>query len=93
MKNKNLMYAVVTAFLSIEVSVSAMAHNPAAPPDKEKCYGIAKSRQNQCGTKSHMCATLSKQEKDPEAWILLPKGTCDKIAGSSTSPKDKLTQE
>jgi len=53
----------------------------------EKCYGIAKARHNQCGTNSHMCATLSKKDRDPEAWIFLPKGTCDKIVGGSTSPK------
>ncbi len=84
MKNKNLVFAVITAILS----VPAMAHNPAPPPGMEKCYGIAKSRQNQCGTNSHACATLSKQDRDPEAWIFLPKGTCDKIAGGSTTPKD-----
>jgi len=80
MKNTPLVFAVMSAFLS----TAALAHNPPTPPGMEKCYGIAKARNNQCGTKSHMCATLSKKDKDPEAWILLPKGVCDKIADSAT---------
>jgi uncharacterized membrane protein len=88
MKNKNLVLAVVTAFLSAELTIPAMAHNPTPPPGMEKCYGITKARQNQCGTKTHMCATLSKKDNDPEAWIFLPKGSCDKIVGGSTSPNE-----
>jgi uncharacterized membrane protein len=84
MNKKNLVFAVATAFLSGEV----MAHNAPTPPGMEKCYGISKSRSNECGTKSHMCATLSKKDKDPEAWIFLPKGACNKIVGGTTAPKE-----
>ncbi|HVV69454.1 MAG TPA: DUF2282 domain-containing protein [Gammaproteobacteria bacterium] len=89
MKNKKLILAVVAVFTSAGTTIPALAHNPTPPPGMEKCYGIAKARQNQCGTKSHACGGLSKKDRDPEAWIFLPKGSCDKIAGGSTSPKDK----
>ncbi|MFT3741548.1 MAG: DUF2282 domain-containing protein [Gammaproteobacteria bacterium] len=85
MKKSKLAYAVAIAFISSQ-SLTALAHNPAPPPGMEKCYGIVKGKQNECGTKQHVCATLSKQDRDPQAWIFLPKGKCDKIAGASTTP-------
>jgi uncharacterized membrane protein len=53
-------------------------------PDMEKCYGIAKAGQNDCGTASHACASESRIDGDKEAWILVPNGLCQKIAGGST---------
>lgn len=57
--------------------------------DMEKCYGIAKAGQNDCGTSSHGCASESRLDRDKEAWILVPNGLCQKIAGASTKAPDK----
>jgi len=90
MKKHNIYRAIVAAFLSAEISVSAMAHEAVTPEGMEKCYGIAKAGKNECGVKGgHMCATLSKQDKDPKSWIFLPKGTCEKIVGGAISTTDK----
>lgn len=61
----------------------SMAHMT-APPGMEKCYGIAKAHRNDCGTATHGCSGESKVDKDKEAWIAVPEGLCDKIAGGST---------
>lgn len=53
--------------------------------NKEKCYGIAKAGQNDCGTAKHSCAGMSKSDNDPTDWKYVAKGTCGK-AGGSTSP-------
>jgi uncharacterized membrane protein len=50
----------------------------------EKCYGIAKAGKNDCGIKGHSCQGLSKVDSDPNDYIKLPKGTCDRIVGGST---------
>jgi len=50
----------------------------------EKCYGVAKKGQNDCGTSQHKCSNMATTDNDPEEWIYLPKGTCEKIAGGST---------
>jgi uncharacterized membrane protein len=50
----------------------------------EKCYGVAKKGQNDCGTSQHKCGGMAAKDNDPEEWIYLPKGTCEKIAGGST---------
>lgn len=85
---KETMIAAITAFLSVGLSTSAIAHNPTPPSGMEKCYGIAKAGKNQCGGKGHTCATLSKIDKDPNSWIYVPKGNCDKIVGGNTKPAD-----
>ncbi|HVM31612.1 MAG TPA: DUF2282 domain-containing protein [bacterium] len=47
----------------------------------EKCYGVAKAGKNDCATKSHQCAGMSKMDNDPSDWIFLPVGVCDKLGG------------
>src|ERR1043165_8532218 len=59
----------------------------AAKGDTEKCAGIVKAGQNDCGTSKSACAGTSKADRDPEAWIAVPKGTCSKIAGGSVTDK------
>jgi len=59
--------------------------------ETEKCAGVAKAGKNDCGTSTTSCAGSVKTDRHPEAWILVPKGTCEKIAGGvvSTSPHAK----
>ena len=49
----------------------------------EKCYGVAKAGQNDCGDKLgiHSCAGQSKKDSDPNEWILVPKGLCERLTG------------
>jgi uncharacterized membrane protein len=57
-------------------------------PDKgEKCYGIVKASKNDCQTASSACAGQSKTDAQPDAFIYVPKGTCDRIVGGTTTPK------
>jgi uncharacterized membrane protein len=63
----------------------AHAHDATAQDkDKEKCYGIAKAGQNDCGTASHTCAGKSKKDNAPDEWKYVPKGTCAKLGGKTT---------
>ncbi|SMN00029.1 Putative signal peptide protein [uncultured Candidatus Thioglobus sp.] len=50
---------------------------------KEKCYGVVKAAQNDCATKTSSCAGSSKTDGQKDAFIALPKGLCDKLAGGS----------
>jgi uncharacterized membrane protein len=59
----------------------------AAKGDTEKCAGIAKAGANDCGTSKSACAGTAKVDRDPEAWVLVPKGTCSKIAGGTITDK------
>jgi len=66
------------------VSQSAIAANQAS----EKCAGAVKAGKNDCGTSQTGCHGSIKVDNHPEAWIEVPKGTCEKIAGAhvTTSP-------
>lgn len=60
---------------------------PAVADDKpEKCYGVVKAGKNDCQTSSGACAGTARQDGQPDAWIYLPQGTCEKIVGGSTKP-------
>ncbi len=53
--------------------------------DTEKCAGIVKAGKNDCGTSKSSCAGTIKADRDAEAWILVPKGTCERIAGGTVT--------
>ena len=82
-----------TAFASLlAVGLAASAGQAlAAKGDNEKCAGIVKAGKNDCGTSKNACAGQVKADNDPEAWINVPKGTCERIVGGhlQTSPDAK----
>lgn len=49
--------------------------------DRERCYGVVRAGKNDCGTARHSCAGQASRDGDGEEWIMLPAGTCLKIAG------------
>ena len=61
---------------------------PAQVPATEKCFGIAKAGKNDCQTATSSCAGTAKRDAQKDAWLNVPKGTCEKISGGSlTSAK------
>ncbi|WP_321392193.1 DUF2282 domain-containing protein [Emcibacter sp.] len=67
----------------------AASTTPAQASDSkvEKCYGVVKAGKNDCQTATSSCAGTSKVDGQGDAWIYVPKGTCAKLVGGSTSPK------
>ena len=91
---KNASKLVCLTLLSAGISVAAQAgHNsmPAnhgkMPSGMEKCYGIAKAGQNDCGGKGHACNGHATRNGDSMDWIFVPKGLCNKINGGSLKSK------
>ena len=74
-------HAAIAGLLATGLASPAAAHDPPATAATAKCLGVAKAGQNDCGTTKHGCATLSKVDRDPEDWKLVPKGTCVKMGG------------
>ena len=77
MSNKILVAAALAAVVSAGISA------PASAGGKEKCYGIAKAGQNDCGNLAgtHSCAGQSTVDNDPGEWKLVAKGTCVDLGG------------
>lgn len=78
---------ITTAFGGL-VALGATASGLAADkPAVEKCYGIVKAGKNDCQTVTSACAGTSKQDGQKDAWLYVPKGTCEKIVGGSLTAK------
>lgn len=53
----------------------------AADDSKEQCAGIVKAGSNDCATSTNACHGHVTSDANSEAWIYVPKGTCDRIVG------------
>ena len=87
MKTKKLAIsaAISAAILGLSAT-GALAHlEPRKGEDKEKCYGVVKAGKNDCASKinKHSCSGRAKADGDPNEWIKLPSGLCEKLVGGS----------
>ena len=53
----------------------------AAQDGMEQCAGIVKAGKNDCATSANACHGHVTSDANTEAWIYVPKGTCDRIVG------------
>ena len=82
MSNRNSFYlfAVSSAFALAGVGTTGAAM--AAEGDMEQCAGIIKAGKNDCATSKNQCHGHVEVDAAPEAWIYLPKGTCERLSGA-----------
>lgn len=90
--NNNLDKIIKSAITSVlSLTVIGNLVNPttaiAAEAKTEKCYGIVKAGMNDCPTVNGSCAGSATKDAQPDAFIFLPKGACNKIVGGSLTPK------
>ncbi|ATR84428.1 hypothetical protein CS390_18820 [Pseudomonas sp. HLS-6] len=88
MSNKlNTLSLSATALTLALTSALSLVTLPAhAADDMEKCFGVAMKGKNDCAAGAGTtCAGTSKVNDQANAFKLVPKGTCEKTA-SSTSP-------
>ncbi len=81
-KSRTMVASALTALLAL--GGIATSHSAKAA-DFEKCAGIAAAGKNDCGTAVSACAGTAKQDRDAHSWVLVPKGTCSKIAGGTVT--------
>jgi len=80
-----LLQSAIAAVLAVAAAQGAHAQDKSAQSKQEKCYGIAKAGQNDCGTARHSCAGKSARDNAPDEWKYVPKGTCEKVGGRTSS--------
>jgi uncharacterized membrane protein len=80
-----LLHTAIAGVIALAAAQAAEAQDK----DREKCYGIAKAGQNDCGTAAHTCAGKAKKDNAPDEWKYVPKGTCEKAGGKTQPPKGK----
>ena len=83
---KRLISAAGVVTLGALLSGQALAV-PDQPKAWEKCAGIAKAGKNDCGALNgkHDCAGMADKDSDPNEWVYVPEGTCDKIVGGEVA--------
>ena len=84
MKNISALPTVIASILALG-TVTLSTNTIAATDDTEKCYGIVKAGKNDCATNTTGCAGSATKDAQKDAFILVPKGTCEKIVGGSTT--------
>ena len=97
MNSKTKASAAAASILAIALlSNTSAAH--AGKEGYEKCQGVAKAGMNDCGANGHACAGKAAVDGDPNEWVYVPEGTCDKIVGGSVKvaapvPVEPATEE
>lgn len=83
---KSTLAGSLTLGLVSLVSAQGMMHKDAMASGKtmQKCYGINAANKNDCKSADHSCAGQDAKARDPNAYVEVPAGLCEKIAGGST---------
>ena len=75
--------AALSSVIALGCAVTQSDKAVAGKPGFEKCAGIVQAGLNDCGTSKHDCSGNATVDNDPEEWIYVPAGTCEKIVGST----------
>ncbi len=88
MNHQSAIAAALAGIFALGVAATAVSQPVPQPTGTEKCYGIAKGGQNDCGTAKHACAGQgAKKDNDAGEWKYVAKGTCEKVGGKTMAPK------
>ncbi len=84
-------HLIISGALASALSLGLLGHAAAQDGAKEKCYGIAKAGQNDCGnlSGSHSCAGKAKVDNDKGEWKYVAKGTCKEMKGMTAEEARK----
>jgi uncharacterized membrane protein len=77
------MKSTLTIAAALSTALLLASQVQAQAPVAEKCFGIAKAGKNDCQTATSSCAGTSRKDAQTDAWLNVPKGTCEKINGGS----------
>jgi len=82
---QQLIRSAIAGLLALGIAAATTTAS-AADEAKEKCFGVAKAGQNDCGSNKskHSCAGQSKVDHDPADFKFVPKGTCAQMGGTAT---------
>jgi uncharacterized membrane protein len=81
MHKQQILSVAISSLLALGLSGNAFAADKSM--DMEKCFGIAKAGKNDCASNksAHSCAGQATKDSDPQDFVAVPKGTCEKISG------------
>ncbi|MBA2656526.1 MAG: DUF2282 domain-containing protein [Tatlockia sp.] len=80
--------SAAAAFFAMMTAEPTFANNESDPPT-EKCYGVVKAGLNDCATAKASCAGSATKDNQPDAYLLMPKGLCEKLVGGKLTVVEK----
>ena len=85
---KSALAGALTLGLASVASAAGMGMQGKAMPmgNMQKCYGINAAYKNDCKSPGHSCAGQDAKARDPNAFVAVPKGLCEKIDGGKLAP-------
>ncbi|MGF1725889.1 DUF2282 domain-containing protein [Photobacterium nomapromontoriensis] len=86
-KTTNIALATAVTGLLALAGTAMTTTTAVAAEGKEKCYGVSKAGKNDCATKTSSCAGTAKVDGQKDAFVMVPKGLCDRLVGGSTGSK------
>jgi uncharacterized membrane protein len=86
MKTRLFLASAIAAAIAVP-AVTGAQPAPAPKFEAEKCYGITKAGKNDCQTANSSCAGTSKRDGQRDAWVYVPKGTCERLVNGSMQPR------
>jgi uncharacterized membrane protein len=95
MNHSTLLRAAMTGLLAL--GAAGAATSALADHHQEQCAGVIKAGKNDCATSTNACHGHVTSDSNPEAWIYVPTGTCERIVGARVvkvadpTPKAKRT--
>ncbi len=85
---KHIIETAIAGVIALAGASAATQVVAAEDGAKEKCYGVVKAAKNDCAANGHSCAAQASSDSNASEWLYLPTGTCERLAGGSTDPKD-----
>ncbi|MGF1686921.1 DUF2282 domain-containing protein [Photobacterium japonica] len=86
-KTTNIALASAVTGLLALAGTAMTTTSAVAAEGKEKCYGVVKAGKNDCATKTSSCAGTSKVDGQKDAFVMVPKGLCDRLVGGDKEAK------
>ncbi len=85
---------ILSSALASVLALGLVGQAAAQESKKEKCYGVAKAGQNDCGNLSgtHTCAGQAKADMDVGEWKYVAAGTCKKMGGKTAEEAKAATK-
>jgi uncharacterized membrane protein len=82
MKSNTVIVSAFAAAMALTAASHVLAQT-AQPANSEKCYGVVKAGLNDCQTANSSCAGTATRDRQADAYVYVPAGTCKKIAGGT----------
>lgn len=80
MNQSTMLRAAMTTLIALGAATTAT--QSFADHTQEQCAGVIKAGKNDCATSTNACHGHVETDSNPEAWIYVPTGTCEKIVGA-----------